>query len=157
MKTYLFIGALIFSNANHAFECKKGKDWWNDDVAVLYEKASDVVYAQITEGKVVDKKDVIWKAKLFETFKGNKKGVATLTSDLDSWAYRGFVVGHTYIIYLYPSHEVDGCNYIIEIGADVLTLDELEMNGAREDINEAKGIRETFEQFRKSKSKKIVE
>jgi hypothetical protein len=67
------------------------------------------------------------------------------------------VVGHTYIIYLYPSHEIDGCNYIIELGTNILTLDELEMNGAREDIHETKGIRETFEQFKKSKSKKSVE
>lgn len=117
MKVILFIFIMAYSFYAKAWECPElGDNFY--DLDRHWQLATNVFWGRVVEGKYFSERrptfNIDFKVAIYDTFKGDAKPEAWLTTSHES-LFHGVELGGNYLIFLYGNNEVDFCGILISL------------------------------------------
>ncbi|WP_299775537.1 hypothetical protein [uncultured Pseudoteredinibacter sp.] len=146
MKIFIFFFLSTVSCVVSAWECGD-YDKYSQSVGQHLEIASDVFFGRVLSGSVESEGengfDVSIEVDVLLEVKGDLEDRITLFTHSQP-PFPEFILGGSYVFFLYGNTSLDFCNYLIETAVPIDSLDELREYSKRRDIRSVEQVREVL-------------
>ncbi len=146
MKIFIFFIFSTMSCAVSAWECGY-YDQYSQSVEEHLEMASEVFFGRVLSGSVESEGengfDVSIEVDVLLGVKGDLEDRITLFTH-PMPPFPEFILGGSYVFFLYGNTELDFCNYLIETAVPIDSLDELKEYSKRRDLRTVEKIRKVL-------------
>jgi hypothetical protein len=127
MRAVTFVLLLTISGSCFAFECTDHSAS-EEDIETHIRKASDIVLGRVVAGQVDEAlrfgNELTVTVRIEHAFKGSLSELVDLATGHDQLV-QGIELGSDYVFFLYGNRELDSCGYLILVGTNVGSIDEL--------------------------------
>lgn len=146
LKLFLVVVSLVTSPLVSAWECES-YDRYSQEIELHLDMAENVFFGRVTSGSIdtetVKEFDVSIAVDVLLEVKGDKGSKATLyTYSLPP--FPEFVLGGSYLFFLYGSDNLDFCGYIIDSAGPIQSIDELRDYVLRKDLSNIQYFRKVL-------------